>query len=256
MCCFSGPVQSVRGTQIFARHQDTGWFGYGDEGRQLLAYGMTLSTQNPVAMILPLPTPPNSPEKAIRWIDLQGYPQLFTDMTKLFKVDPRHDKTMKSFGQDNSYGAPLEVVKVGNFDASFVPAVKDFARLDARFRLADEVWKRLPQYADWGFAVFKLKAGSDTVHPMAFEFPRRDPKKLFFPTVHIHDGTVKAEASFDHTLYLQRDGHPEPVKQWEESEKIARQAVDGDKSKGLLQPGEHVYRQVLSGMRKNEDVFV
>ncbi|MCA9590479.1 MAG: hypothetical protein KC657_34485 [Myxococcales bacterium] len=39
-------------------------------------------------------------------------------------------------------------------------------------------------------------------HPMAFEFPRRDAR-LFFPTVHVHDGEVHATAEFDHTLYAQ-----------------------------------------------------
>jgi len=46
----------------------------------------------------------------------------------------------------------------------------------------------LPIYEDFGFAVFKLRAGLKRIHSMALEFPRRDPKSLFFPTVHVHDG--------------------------------------------------------------------
>jgi hypothetical protein len=38
---------------------------------------------------------------------------------------------------------------------------------------------------------------------MAFEFDTRLGESVFFPTVHIHDGTVHAEADFDHTLYVQ-----------------------------------------------------
>ena len=88
--------------------------------------------------------------------------------------------------------------------ASFVPAIKDFARLDKQFRLPDSVWEKLPLYKEFGFAVFKLKKpekGEQKVHPMAFEFPRASKNILFFPTVHIHDGTVPAKARFDHSLF-------------------------------------------------------
>jgi hypothetical protein len=38
-------------------------------------------------------------------------------------------------------------------------------------RLPEGVWAKLPGYADFGFAVFKLKPGNAQVHPMAFSFP-------------------------------------------------------------------------------------
>jgi hypothetical protein len=60
--------------------------------------------------------------------------------------------------------------------------VKDFSRLDERFRLPVDTWNQLPAHHDYGFAVFKLKPGVATVHPMAFSFPRRDQKTLFFHT--------------------------------------------------------------------------
>jgi hypothetical protein len=41
------------------------------------------------------------------------------------------------------------------------------------------------------------------MQPLALEFPTRDPERLFFPTLHVHDGAVHAEAAFDHTLYWQ-----------------------------------------------------
>src|SRR5690606_13087928 len=100
----------------------------------------------------------------------------------------------------------LEVVEVGSFVASFVPTVKDFSRLDEQFRLPAQTWDKLPEYRDFGFAVFKLKKGSRKVHPMAFEFARANPIRLFFPTVHIHDGTVKPTARFHHVLFCQGSG--------------------------------------------------
>jgi len=37
----------------------------------------------------------------------------------------------------------------------------------------------------------------------AFTFPHAKGAKLFFPTVHVHDGEVHKTAEFDHELYLQ-----------------------------------------------------
>src|SRR5437899_1303322 len=62
----------------------------------------------------------------------------------------------------------LKVRTVGNFSASFVPTVKDFGRLDERFRLPEGTWEALPDYKDFGFAVFKLDQNVRQVHPMAF----------------------------------------------------------------------------------------
>lgn len=102
---------------------------------------------------------------------------------------------------------------VGDYEASFVPSQADFERLDPRFCLPPSVWSQLSLYADWGFAVFKLSLNPPPtqlsaldlriiaerkrdgkppfpprrrdIHPMAFRFPRRDPSRLFFPTVHV-----------------------------------------------------------------------
>jgi hypothetical protein len=35
-------------------------------------------------MILPLPVPPGCPENAVRFINLEAYPEYFTDMDALF----------------------------------------------------------------------------------------------------------------------------------------------------------------------------
>ena len=151
----------------------------------------------------------------------------------------------------------MAVVEVGNFEASFVPSVKDFSRLDERFRLSDTSWEKLPAYAGFGFAVFKLKKGAKTVHPMAFEFPRANPKQLFFPTVHIHDGQVHPKAAFDHSLYCQKaEGDSFSLMAWEESPLDAARFVKIEKSKGLVDGARHCYRKVIRGEQKNEDVVL
>src|SRR5690606_16069404 len=100
----------------------------------------------------------------------------------------------------------LAVHEVGDFVASFVPTLADFRRLDPQFVIPQESWDKIPEYSDYGFAVFQLKSLVGNPHPMAFEFTTRWPDRIFFPTVHIHDGEVHDREEFDHTLYLQ---HPE-----------------------------------------------
>jgi len=249
MCCFSGPIERVADTNIFARSVDN--------GRQLLVYAMTIATRNDVAMILPLPVPPNPPEDAVRFIDLKGYPEFFQDM-KLGFPDPK-PRSLAITGAKSAAAPdkaePLAVVQVGSFEASFVPAVKDFGRLDPRFRLPDKTWESLPAYKDYGFAVFKLKKEASTVHPMAFEFPRKDPAKIFFPTVHIHDGQVHENAAFDHALYCQkREGDRTSLPDWRESAVPAGRFMKLDKTQGIVVEG-HCYLKRIRGEQKNQDTL-
>lgn len=250
MCCFSGPVERVADTHIFARSVEN--------GRQLLVYAMTIATKSDVAMILPLPAPPGSPEDAVRFIDLKAYPEFFQDL-KLGFPDPKP----RSLGEGRVAKAapalkaePLEVVQVGNFEASFVPAVKDFGRLDARFRLPDRAWDALPAYKEFGFAVFKLKKEATTVHPMAFEFPRVNPAKIFFPTVHIHDGEVHSKATFDHALYCQKlEADRTSLPEWRESNVLADRFMKVDKSQGIIDGRSHCYLKRIQGEQKNADTI-
>lgn len=249
MCCFSRPVQSVADTNIFARASR--------DGRQFLAYQMKFRSAEDLAMILPLPTPPRSPEDAVRFVNLQKYPEFFADLKKGFPEPPPPRAAKGGPPTLGGAGGALAVVEVGDFEASFVPTVGDFARLDARFRLPNDVWAGLPQYRDFGFAVFKLKKpdrGERKVHPMGFEFPRADRQVLFFPTVHIHDGTAPARARFDHALYCQLPAAP--MTGWEESPGLANGFVDARKAEGLIDPDAHVYRRRMHGVFENRDVGV
>jgi len=248
MCCFSRPVQSVSATNIFARSDA--------EGRQLLVYSMTLKAKENVAMVLPLPVKPGGGEKAVSFIDLKDYHDFFTDLRKGFPepLAPRADNT-------RALGAPppakLDVITVGSFEASFVPTVADFSRLDERFRLPAGAWDKLPAYRDHGFAVFKLKPGESKIHPMAFSFPRGNPMELFFPTVHIHDGKVHERAKFDHVLYCQRGVADQfTLLDWEESFRPAGFFMDLKKVQDLLDGGEHCYKRVLTGTLPNKDTIL
>lgn len=253
MCCFTIPIKSVKTTRIFAR----AW----EKERQFLVYSMQVEADAPVAMILPLPVNPGTGEDGVTFINLKEYPEFFHDLQRGF---PRKEQRAKS---DHNWRAmpasaamPLRVAQVGNFEASFVPTINDFSRLDARFRLPDGVWEKLPGYHDYGFAVFKLKPGLQDVHPMAFSFPRRDLRFLFFPTVHIHDGKVHQDADFDHTLFAQpREGEFLKFDQsydWQESAGHARSFMQLAKAQKLIEADQHCYRRTMNGQLPNKDTFV
>ncbi len=261
MCCFSGPpgiVKYVAQTNIFARARGP--------GRQVLVYSMNVEADEPVAMILPLPVPPRTGEDGVGFIDLSGYPRFFRDLEAGF---PRmmmmsFGKKSRSSGRGGAVVPMLEVHKVGKFEASFVPTLADFSRLDARFQIAPSVWDALPAYRDHGFAVFKLVdlrrtffRRRRTIHPMAFEFPVRDAGALFFPTLHIHDGEVHPRARFDHTLYFQGARRPARGGPFDATSTApAARFMDLDRAKGVLDGDAVVERVQLGGELVNEDTLV
>jgi len=248
MCCFSRKVDLVADTNIFARASK--------EGRQFLVYSMRFKAGEELAMILPIPVPKGSKEDAVKFINLEKYPDFFTDLRAGFP-EPASGSLGGTRGpaKDKADKPKLAVVDVGAFVASFVPSVKDFARLDERFRLPTEIWDKLLQYKDWGFAVFQLKKGDMKVHPMAFEFPRADRRTLFFPTVHIHDGTVPAKAGFDHMLFCQTNG--EDTMAWEESPQPASMFMRKLKeAQGVIDGDAHCYRRTMKGRYENKDVVL
>lgn len=246
MCCFSQPVESVTATKIFAREST--------KNRQFVVYSMTLAAEKDLAMILPLPVPAKSPEDAVRFINLEKYEKFFADMAKGFPATRGPSKS-ETFGLGGLGNHKLEVVEVGSFVASFVPTVADFARLDEQFRLPNGTWDKLPAYKEFGFAVFKLKPGEKTIHPMAFEFPRAT-RRLFFPTVHIHDGEVHEQADFDHVLYMQAEQNAGAMMQWQESPQLAASFMKIDDTAGIVDGKQHIYRLKISGKKQNRDIYV
>jgi hypothetical protein len=245
MCIFSGPISAVSETRIFAAMAGN---------NQSLVYDMHLASPSDVAMILPIPVS-RATDDPIQFIDLSKYPRFFDDMDDMFyRWKPRS-------GDDPACAsaslALLPVHRVGGFDASFVPSLSDFARLAPSFRLPDEVWNQFPAYAAYAFAVFQLRAGNTQIHPMAFTFHAKDPKSLYFPTTHVHDGTVPDLAEFDHTLYTQASTDSPHWIQSPESPAsfmMLNHPLFGDRTKGLVSPQLPVSRRKLNGHLKNQDL--
>lgn len=249
MCCFSRPVTSISATKIFARAAGS--------GRQFLAYSMVYQAGEDLAMVLPLPVPAGTKDDAVQFIDLHSYPGFFDDLHTGFPEElSLAPSNSRSRSIPAAAAAPLAVVQVGSFEASFVPSVKDFARLDARFRLPDAAFAKLPAYKRYGFAVFKLKRSATSVHPMAFSFPTAEPGRLFFPTVHIHDGDFSSHAHFDHRLYCQIGAEHGRTAGWRESPQLAKSFMRVADSRGLIDGAAHCYLNEMVGTRKNADTWV
>jgi hypothetical protein len=217
---------------------------------------MSINADKDLAMILPLPVKQPAGEKGVRFIDVKDYPGFFTDLDAGFPM-PVPEFASGSRSVTRLSGRPLEVQQVGNFEASFVPGVNDFSRLDERFRLPEGTWTELPGYQNYGFAVFKLKPGATKIHPMALSFINSDPRTLFFPTVHIHDGKVHSTAKFDHSLYCQpsKERRPE-VLHWRESSGHPRSFMKVEKAKDIVLADQHCYKKEMRGSFKNQDVVL
>ena len=280
MCCFSRPVDFVANTRIFARPAGG--------GRQFLAYQMEYLATEDLAMILPLPVRLPAHPGSVRFIALNkdrhffdnlenGFPDVEEEALKRAGI-PTNPPTAPHYmdvrsgvigaraepaGAIGAMASPLAVQRVGDYDASFVPTLNDFDRLDARFKLPRSVWNQIPLYRDYGFAVFKLRkpalsaprpssASDDDLppdepgnrphrmrirniqnhpHPMAFAFETRMLNALFFPTVHIHDGKIHPREEFDHTLYMQ--GRVRPTHLSRVPDRIPRWLLREDRTRPL-----------------------
>ena len=264
MCIFAKPVVSVAQTNIFARLSDDQW--------QYLVYQMKYETAKKNAIILPLPTvvPGTEEDESLEFIALDKYPKFFKDLRRGFPVPVARFKNADA-KTDAIIPESLVVHRVGDFVASFVPSMKDFDRLDEQFRVPQESWDEIPKYADYGFAVFQLENLEGEPHPMAFKFRSRlntndDDAKIFFPTVHIHDGEVHEQEGFDHALFLQAKqfdaacGAFEPgllvddATKYVRSNSKASDFCDIKAAKGIVDPKGLVHRLMMQGELKNDDV--
>jgi hypothetical protein len=277
MCCFS-PLETSRhlsrlaeqrltvaGTRIFARLDLSGAAPV-----QWLAYSMALATPADVAMILAIPVAERA-EDALSFVDISAYPNLFADLDALFPDLAHMEESEDELpAPQAATRKPLVVHSVGSFEASYVPSLADFDRLDARFRIPDKVWDRRREYRDYGFAVFKLKAGEmKDIHPMAFRFGTREPGRIFFPTLHVHDGKLHARAAFDHTLFFQvpKGAVSVPIAPGEDVARSrgrraqrspfpAEHAVDLASARGLVAREGVVSKWNLHGELPNQDTWV
>lgn len=229
-------------------------------GEQALAYSMSVSLPAAVAMILPLPIALDRGDDALTFVDLTSHATLFADLAEL--IDPPVTRSKGGSPFQVSRRQTLAVHRVGAFVASWVPRRADFDRLDPRFRMPSVLFDAVPHYHDYGFAVFQLDAGlhrgeKQVIQPMAMHFPTRAPERLFFPTVHVHDGRFAPAARFDHALYYQtpRADGVEPFPYGLGGDEIGWANPRHD-YEGLVAPTQPIVRRRLRGRRPNQDTWI
>jgi hypothetical protein len=103
---------------------------------------------------------------------------------------------------------------------------------------------------DGGVGMIRLKPKL-----LCFAFPTATPNRLFFPTLHIHDGQVHDKELFDHTLYFQATRGPLHGG-WEESPGLPVTKVKCGLTHGMVRPDMHLYRHQMIGKFTNGDVVV
>jgi hypothetical protein len=247
MCCFTGHVSDVSATNIFARVS-------GD--REYVVYEMTFTSDEQTAMILPIPIASGALKARWKFVALDDYADFFRDLEGHFQ---KVWSAAKLLGGSAPQVA-LKVQLVGAFEASFVPSVDDFDRLDPRFRISREVWQQCPAYSSFGFVVFKLQPGRHVnVHPMAFSFRARDPATIFYPTLHVHDGTFHETASFDHILYTQNEPARAilwPGTFWMPSGEVASRYLKVRRTHGLVSANAPCFQMSVVGTWPNSDIVI
>jgi hypothetical protein len=93
---------------------------------------------------------------------------------------------------------------------------------------------------------------------MALTFTSREPGKLFFPTVHVHDRTVPRRAAFDHSLYAQVTATS--PRDWTKGSLFPESVMKLDRLANplgpLVEPAEPVLRREIRETRINEDIWL
>lgn len=260
MCIFSQPVISVNNnTQIFAR--------VAEHDTQFLVYQMNYESRETNAMILPIPIRHPVRADSLRFIDLRHNSEFFDDLSNGFPYQAPSFNLSCSAPFNARSSRHLDVFNVGNYIASFVPRLADFSRLDERFALPATTWAKIPQYAEFGFAVFQLAAGSLRPHPMAFEF-EMTAESIHFPTLHIHDGKIHHTEDFDHVLYMQHAGFDSQVYAYRNSDVpdsstglirskyAAGRFCDIGRCAGVVDGALLVHRKIIRGKYPNQDTEI
>jgi hypothetical protein len=243
MCIFTGNVEEVGSTKIFVS----------DLGEQhCTAYEMKLNKHHKnVAMVLPVPS---NDIEFFEFVSLKECPNFFKELDKCFP-----ERKLRS-ASVASRMLSLPVFEVGDFIASIVPNRSAFLKLDEQFRLSMDVWKALPKYSDWMYAVFQLKKGLTNIeHPIAYKYKPLNSEQLFFPTIHVHEGHPEDKSYYDHTLYYQSLGKftGDAPEKWETSRSPKQYTSDEfKKSQEFVNDDKAIVCRRIDGYQNNTDLFL
>jgi hypothetical protein len=302
MCVFSQPVVRVSHTQIFARAVDEGRrqllvYAMRLEANADLAMVLPVPVPAPVpdgdvtaedavrfvdlsgcptffdqlAACFPIPRAPrrargelvlqSAPRSLLEVHDVGDFEASFVPTSADFtRLDPRFrlsPEVLASLPNYADWGFCVFQLRVTQ-----PPAQEDIAlRVPPSPGVVERV-RRMFGGAPTKPAASPAGTGERNYHPMAFSFPRRDRDRLFFPTVHVHDGRVMAEAAFDHALYCQTADGREPVDEggsWSRAPGIIDPTMAGGPvgtAAPWLEKGAPLYRKELRGDLPNADTWI
>lgn len=122
-------------------------------------------------------------------------------------------------------------------------------------RPASAILEKCPEYAEYGFAVFRLPKGVHRIGPIGLNFPRRNPKELFFPTKHSVGEDAPERISVEYRLLTQSGNLPMgDGEQWKESKRPAGFYVRARQlPEAILNLENHYYQKKLTGQHANVD---
>ena len=196
MCIILARVESVSNTQLYISSSKT-------KERQLVIYTNKVTSPDSNAMILPVPNP-----LSVELLNFRHYKDIFEDCQKCFRHydDTRHLYATRSLAcsASDSHRPVLPVYTIGSYQASIVPSLDDFDRLNTNIlRVNPEVASLLRKTYDseFGFLVCQLKRGNHQYHPFAYTHSIHSNRLLFVPTLHYHLGEKGSSADWDHTIY-------------------------------------------------------
>lgn len=196
MCIILTHVESVSNTQIYVSSSKS-------RKRQLTIYTNKVDTHVKNAMILPVPNP-----LSVELLNFKNYKKIFDDCRECFHHDDgsRNDRHMYRAALSASFDSrpPLPVYTVGSYQASIVPSINDFDRVDTQIlRVNPQVFTLLKDTYDssFGFIICQLREGSHQYHPFAYTHEIHNCNLLFVPTLHYHLGETSVKADWDHTIY-------------------------------------------------------
>jgi hypothetical protein len=251
MGIFSTPVRIASTFNFFARASRA------NPDHQFLACSFRYEAATPFTLIMPAPTPPDAPANAVRFINLSGYDEFFSDLRRGFP-ELTHDTGKQSFTdrlrEKVRDWLDLDTTQI---EFAFFPNRTVLADMRDRWPLSDAAWAALEPYAACGLVGVKLEAGANRLPPIAFEFPRRTPTELSFPTAHnLTDPAAVRQALYAQTLKRSAEWRMSASADDDRHTLRARDFVKIDRTLGLIDPDQPIVSRRLNGPADNVDVRV
>jgi hypothetical protein len=298
MCLFNGSIQEVSTTKIFVSPVTDN----NNVTKQVTVYSNAVKAEvetqksfsgwlgkkdtTTFAMVLPFPVPShlknNVPASeshkyeanvdVIQLVDLQVFEEnygKFFDIVKDIFPQPKSNSMYFALSS-SSRSAPLQVVQVGDYQASVARTFEDLNRIDQTvFKLTNNLAQVLKhKYADgFGFVICafdptkKVDTNSQDSHPIAYIHHLSPDGSLFVPTRHEHGHSADSQESFDHEIFSMNTNAFSQIAKSVSEESVlknpfyssARTALD--RTMGHTLPVTKLTRKVtIKGPFKNEDL--